>query len=242
MAVCVPAVGQPDTATTGERSRLDGSPPGTDNTDSDPSAPPEPCRGADPPVPEDLVVNEILVDVPSGDAGDVNGDGTRSASADEFVELVNRGTRPVDVRGTSIVVDGDPVELGGPEACLRPAGGLVLFGGLADDASPPNYDGAQVMIAESALSLSNSGGSLSWKTEDGSILDRLEWSSPPAESLTLNPQLRGTAYRPHSDLSSARLVSPGTCPDGRPLTTRCPDGSAGPPADAGIDDAADSDS
>ena len=38
-----------------------------------------------------LIINEVLYDPPSGIEGDANGDGTREAQEDEFIEFVNLG-------------------------------------------------------------------------------------------------------------------------------------------------------
>ena len=48
---------------------------------------------------EVIVINEILADPPGGLAGDANRDGVRSSSADEFVELLNTGLRPIEIGG-----------------------------------------------------------------------------------------------------------------------------------------------
>src|SRR4030095_13252028 len=47
----------------------------------------------------DVMINEFLADPPEGLAGDANHDGTRDASADEFVELVNTTSRDLDITG-----------------------------------------------------------------------------------------------------------------------------------------------
>src|SRR4051794_31368354 len=39
-----------------------------------------------------LIINEYMASPPAGIAGDANGDGTRSATQDEFIELVNSDT------------------------------------------------------------------------------------------------------------------------------------------------------
>ena len=44
-----------------------------------------------------LQLTEILYDIPSG--ADPNGDGTRQAAGDEFFELFNNGTAPIDLSG-----------------------------------------------------------------------------------------------------------------------------------------------
>lgn len=46
-----------------------------------------------------LVINEYMASPPAGIAGDANGDGTRSATQDEFVELVNSDTAPLNIGG-----------------------------------------------------------------------------------------------------------------------------------------------
>ncbi len=46
-----------------------------------------------------LIFNEILADPASDDAGDSNGDGTRSSSQDEFVELANVSADTLDLTG-----------------------------------------------------------------------------------------------------------------------------------------------
>jgi len=48
-----------------------------------------------------LIINEVLYDPPSGDAGDANGDGTREAQEDEFIEFVNIGGT-LDLSGYTI--------------------------------------------------------------------------------------------------------------------------------------------
>ena len=44
-----------------------------------------------------IIINEFLADPASGLAGDANGDGVRSTSNDEFVELFNGGDLTVDL-------------------------------------------------------------------------------------------------------------------------------------------------
>src|SRR5262249_58729819 len=49
-----------------------------------------------------LVINEYLADPPPGAEGDANGDGTRSSSQDEFVEILNRTPDPIDISGYTL--------------------------------------------------------------------------------------------------------------------------------------------
>ena len=46
-----------------------------------------------------IVISEVLADPPSGAAGDANQDGQRDTYGDEFVELYNAGSAPVDISG-----------------------------------------------------------------------------------------------------------------------------------------------
>ena len=48
---------------------------------------------------EVVVIDEIHADPAAGLAGDTNGDGLRSSSEDEFVELLNTGSRSIDLSG-----------------------------------------------------------------------------------------------------------------------------------------------
>ncbi len=52
--------------------------------------------------PSAWVINEIHADPDGSLAGDANGDGTRSSSQDEFVEIVNRTGSDVDVSGWTL--------------------------------------------------------------------------------------------------------------------------------------------
>ena len=50
-------------------------------------------------VEEVVVINEILADPPSEDAGDANRDGSQNRNEDEFVEILNTGLRPINISG-----------------------------------------------------------------------------------------------------------------------------------------------
>jgi hypothetical protein len=51
------------------------------------------------------LITEVLYAVPSGDEGDADGDGVRSATGDEFVELINPHTKPIRLKGY-VLTDG----------------------------------------------------------------------------------------------------------------------------------------
>ena len=83
-----------------------------------------------------LVLNEVLTDPPSDDAattdvveGDANGDGTRSFSEDEFVELVNTNSVGLDISGYTIY-DNVGLRHTFAEGSFLSGGGVALvFGG-----------------------------------------------------------------------------------------------------------------
>lgn len=79
-----------------------------------------------------IVINEILADPPSGEAGDANGDGVRNSNHDEFVELLNIGRFAVDLSGIQLFDQGSSASnrFSFPNGTLLPGyARIVLFGG-----------------------------------------------------------------------------------------------------------------
>ncbi len=170
----------------------------------------------------ELVVNEILVDVPTGSAGDANADGTRDAFEDEFVELVNRSETTLDLKGVRLTKGGD-VKTGVGEVCLAPGGTVVVFGGGAPSLPAADQPDTHVRVAETRFTFPNSGGRFAVVRADGAELTSFEWSDPPSESLTLAPQVEGSTHLPHSEVGDGRKTSPGRCADGDPIANGCGD-------------------
>ena len=81
-----------------------------------------------------IIINEVLYDPPSGSAGDANGDGTRDANDDEFIEFVNTSTTSLDLSGYELY-DGLALRTATPRhifpagSILGPDSALVIFGG-----------------------------------------------------------------------------------------------------------------
>ncbi len=90
-----------------------------------------------------ISLNEVLADPPTAAAdstqGDVNRDGVGDTFQDEFVEVVNYGTVPVDISGWTLSDDDSPgSEFAFPAGTVVPSLGFVtLFGG----GSPQGYSG-----------------------------------------------------------------------------------------------------
>ncbi|PRP66239.1 lamin tail domain-containing protein [Nonlabens agnitus] len=165
-----------------------------------------------------FIINEVLYDPPSDLPGDANGDGSRSASDDEFVEFFNSG-EALDISGYEVFdednfISGDPKHVF-PAGTIVPRNGvLVLFGGGTPTG---NFGGAIVQTANGAdgnLNLNNGGDMLILTDTSGATVvsfDINPLSGNPDESYTRNPDLTGD-FEQHAriDAAEGRLFSPGT--------------------------------
>jgi uncharacterized protein (TIGR03437 family) len=183
----------------------------------------------------DIVINELLADPPDGIAGDANHDGTRSASQDEFIELVNTTGRDMDLSGYQILTRPDAfaaetIRHTFAQGTIMPAGTAILIFGGADKATfnprDPVFGGAQVFTSSTgSLSLINSGGIVTLRDSAGAILDQLSYGGSSGlkgdanQSLTRSPDMTGR-FSLHKDAegNAGRLFSPGTRVDGAPFS------------------------
>mgnify|MGYP003968831549 FL=1 len=162
-----------------------------------------------------FLINEVLYDPESGDLGDANGDGTRDANGDEFIEFFNSGPE-MDVSGYSLS-DASQVRHVFPAGTVVPLNGvLVLFG----SGSPTgDFGGAVVQTASTgSINMSNTGDFVTLQDTSGTIVltfDVEPLSNNPNESYTRNPDLTGEFVQ-HSGIDAANgaLYSPGTMLDG----------------------------
>ena len=79
-----------------------------------------------------VVISEVLADPPSGLAGDANQDGVRDTYGDEFIELYNAGSAPVDINGWRLGDSGkspDTFFQFPANTVIEPGSYVVLFGG-----------------------------------------------------------------------------------------------------------------
>jgi hypothetical protein len=107
-------------------------------------------------------INEYLADPPDGAAGDANGDGTISATNDEFVEVVNSGTTALNVGGFTIS-DATQIRFTFPTGKMIPAGeAAVIFGGGTPTGSFGNAsaNGLVFTALSGGLSLNNGGDTI----------------------------------------------------------------------------------
>lgn len=173
--------------------------------------------GCDPPVPGELVLNEVLADPPAG--LDVDGDGDASATGDEFIEVVNVAGRPVALTNVEIRVGDRTVGLGA--RCLEPHEARVFFG------------------SQGLPGLANSGATVQLIIA-GQVAQTMTYGSEGGRdgSLVLSPELEPDgAWVLHASLYPTAL-SPGTCGSGASF----PDcGTVTPPADTSGDTGAGAD-
>ena len=168
-----------------------------------------------------IVLNEVLYDPSnSGLLGDANGDGLYVQDEDEFIELLNTGSQPLDVSGWKIY-DASALSSGTPRHVF-PAGSvipsgtaLVLFGGGTPTGS---FGGAVVQTTTTgAMNFNNAGDLLTITDAQDSVMitfDVAPYSDNPNESYTRSPDITGEFVQ-HSTVGSGTLLfSPGTRLDG----------------------------
>lgn len=171
------------------------------------------------PVLPSLVINEFLADPDASvELGDANGDGVRSATGDEFIEIVNAGDSAVDLSGLTIA-DGVSVRhVFAAETTLEAGAAIVVFGGGAPTGE---FGGATVVTASSgALGLNNGGDTITLATADGEVIQEIAYGSEGGQdvSLTRDPDLTGEfAQHDAAAGSGGAVFSPGTTIAGDPF-------------------------
>ena len=169
-----------------------------------------------------LIINEVLYDPPAGDEGDANGDGTREAQEDEFIEFVNLGGT-LDISGYSVHDNAQERHVF-PVGTIIPSGGvLVLFGG----GNPTGAFGNAIVQTATGgiLNMNNAGDFMTLYNNNGEVVltfDIEPLSNNPNESYTRYPDLNtepdsdGNLFYQHTSLadSGGTFFSPGTKIDG----------------------------
>nr|MBA2340676.1 Ig-like domain-containing protein [Pyrinomonadaceae bacterium] len=180
-----------------------------------------------------LVINEALIDPPDDLSGDANRDGVRSATQDEFVEIVNGTASDIDISSYQILTRSttgtDGLRHTFAAGTIIPAGAaVVVFGGAQSSTFNPNdpaFGGAQVFLASSGgLSLINSGGTITLRDASGVNLDQLtyggssELDGDKNQSITRSPDITGDFTLHATAAGSAnRPFSAGTRVDSTPF-------------------------
>ena len=167
-------------------------------------------------------INEYLADPPDGLAGDANGDGTRDSAQDEFVEVVNRSSAPLDLGGFTLR-DADAQRFTFPSGSIIPAGeAAVVFGGGNPQG---NFGNARTngLLFTASLSLNNGGDTIELRNSSAVTVESITFGSTEAganQSINRNPDVSGIGFATHSSIpgSAGRLFSPGTLVSGSPFT------------------------
>jgi len=174
-----------------------------------------------------LVINEFLADPPDGAAGDANGDGARSTSQDEFIEIVNRTDEAIDISGYR-VSDADSVRhVFAPGTIVPAREAVVVFGGGTPTGRFGNAaeNGLVFKASSGGLSLNNGGDRIKLETAEGRTLQEIAFGSMEGnanQSINRSPDLDGAAFVPHSvvALHTTRLFSPGAKAKGESFTIK----------------------
>lgn len=160
------------------------------------------------PVIQDLIINEILAD-PGTTDGDANNDGTINTSEDEFIELYNVGTQPLDISGYTME-DGYTTRHTFPAQTTIGIGEFfVLFGGGSVD----NFNGNSQVSSTGGLGLNNGGDDVIIKNTAGVVVVTLTYSGATDQSICRDPDFTGEFVGHLSHSTNARVFSPGLTND-----------------------------
>ncbi|MDH3645190.1 MAG: lamin tail domain-containing protein [Gammaproteobacteria bacterium] len=162
------------------------------------------------------VINEIHADPAVDLPGDANGDGTRSSSADEFVELINNTGGTYDISGWTLSDASGLRHTFPADTVLTDGCGVLVFGG-----GTPTGDFGRMPVQTASvgfLGLNNTGDTLTLDSGIGAAAVATYGSEGgDNQSLTLDPDVTGVLpYVKHSLAtgSGGTLYSPGTRIDG----------------------------
>ncbi|GAB4196615.1 MAG: hypothetical protein Tsb002_30080 [Wenzhouxiangellaceae bacterium] len=175
-----------------------------------------------------IIISEILVDPANGPNGDANGDGARSATDDEFIEILNTGVTAVDISGWTLSDAATPSSVRHvfPAGTIIPArDAAVVFGGGSPTGSfGTAMAGGRVFTASSGgLSLNNSNGqSVTLADDAGQIVQTVTYTSDALsnQAVVRAPDFSNAPFVAHGSAAGAAgaLFSPGTRIDGQFFT------------------------
>ena len=171
-----------------------------------------------------LIINEVLYDPPRNEEGngDANTDGVRGADDDEFVELVNGSSAPIDLSGymffdTEALDASSPAHIVPQNTILLPGKAYVLFGGGDLSTFASDFGGALVQVCSNQpMNLNNGGDILTIQDAQGNTVlefDVAPLSGNPNESYTRYPDVTGDFVQ-HASAVDGVLYSAGTRVDG----------------------------
>lgn len=168
-----------------------------------------------PPAAGDLVINEVML---ADNTADTNCDGSTTNNADEFIELVNKSNKILDITGVTIDDDASLAGTLGPRHVFGAAasGSLTLEPGKAVvvwGAGSPACAGVSnwFLASTGSLGLNDGGDTVTVRTAGASpvtIVAQTFGASTLKVSKNLNPDVSGTTYVDHP-LLGMKNWSPG---------------------------------
>jgi len=174
-----------------------------------------------------LVINEYLADPADSLAGDANGDGTRSSSADEFIELLNRSGEPLDISGYKLL-DADAVRhVFAAGVIVPPFEAVVVFGGGTPTGPFGNAAENHLVFRASTggLSLNNGGDTITLQDAQGRLVQEIKFGAAEGgagQSINRDPDGDGGTFTLHTIVAAdgSRLFSPGAKAAGQTFTVK----------------------
>ena len=173
-----------------------------------------------------VLISEIHADPASGLSGDANGDGSRSATQDEFIELVNTGFTDFDLSGYTLE-DGVGLRHTFAANTVVPAReAVVVFGGgtPTGDFGNATANGLVFTASSGGLGLNNSGDTVTLKDDQGAVVQAVTYNGAGGDnqSLVRDPDWSNAPLVKHSQATgtSGRLFSPGTRLDDQAYTVQ----------------------
>lgn len=159
-----------------------------------------------------IIINEIHADPATGIEGDANGDGTRDAIQDEFVELYNPSANDIDITGWNISDEFGLRHSFSNVTTIPSQGTIVIFGG----GNPTgDFGDSKIRTASSGqLGFSNAGDSVILKNDSDATVASYQYSNEASDnqSITRSPDVTGDFVK-HLTTGNLRF-SPGTKTDG----------------------------
>jgi hypothetical protein len=174
-----------------------------------------------------LVINEYLADPADGLAGDANGDGIRSSSADEFVEILNRSAEPFDISGYALFDAEAMRHVFAPGTIVPPFEAVVVFGGGTPTGAFGNATENHMVFKASSggLSLNNGGDTISLQDAQGKLVQIIKFGvaeGGAGQAINRDPDGDGATFTLHTIIAAegSRLFSPGTKATGETFTVK----------------------
>ena len=157
-----------------------------------------------------VVINEVYYNPASGLQGDANADGVRSASQDEFVELVNSTNATINVSSWTLA-DDDGVFFTVPvNTNLFAHQAMLIFGG-----GLPNGTFGHAQVLTKNLGLNNADNTIILRDDNAATIDSMAYKTNDGVgvSLTRNPDVTGD-FEAFSKIGKGTvLFSPGLTTD-----------------------------